>query len=189
MRGVFLIGSICFFLAGVLAAARSELTGENLLVEIPAGYVLVSNQRTDQGGINEFVPKGETVEKWSEMITVQLLPARNDNATFYATFESLAKQACKAGNTHVVATTKENGYPVKVFQLLCPTNLQTNMGEVTFIKTIEGKDKFYVVQKAWRTEKYQLEQLPITSEEIVKWTKYLRSVSVCDSRIEKRNCP
>ncbi len=189
MRGFFLVGSICFFLAGVLAATRSELTGENLLVVIPGGYELAYNQKTDQGEINEFVPKGETVEAWSEMITIQLLPARNDNATFYATFDSLAKQACTDGSTHVVATTTENGYPIKVFQLMCPTNLQTGMGEVTFIKTIEGNDKFYVVQKAWRTEKYQQELLPITSEEVVEWTQYLRSVSVCDSRIKERKCP
>ena len=171
MRGVFFIGSICFFLAVAIGAARSELTGENLLVEIPAGYELGHSETTAQGEINEFVPKGETVEKWSEMITVQLLPAHNDNSKFCAAFESLAKQACKAGSTRVVATTKENGYPVKVFQLLCPTNLQTNLGEVTFIKTIEGKDKFYVVQKAWRTERYELEQIPLQGEDVVKWTE------------------
>ena len=74
-------------------------------------------------------------------------------------------------------------------RLLCPTNLQANMGEVTFIKTIEGKDKFYVVQKAWRTEKYEPEELPITIEDVAKWTKYLQSVSVCDSRIKERSCP
>lgn len=189
MRTVFSIGWISFVLAGALTGSTSELTGENLLVEIPAGYELAYNQKTGQGEINEFVPKGETVEKWSEMITVQLLPAQNDNTTFYATFESLAKQACRSGYTHVVATTKENGYPVKVFQLLCPTNLKTDRGEVTFIKTIEGKDKFYVVQKAWRTEKFELDKLPITSEDIVKWTQYLKSISVCDSRINKRRCP
>lgn len=188
MRTVFLLGSICCILAGSLVGAQNELTGENLLVAIPAGYQLAYNQKTDQGEINEFVPKGETVEKWSEMITVQLLPAQNDNATFYATFESLAKQGCRSEFTHVIATTKENGYPVKVFQLFCTINLQTNMGEVTFIKTIEGKDKFYVVQKAWRTEEYELEQIPITEEDIVKWTEYLRSISVCDGRIKSR-CP
>src|SRR5262245_33524410 len=188
MRRVLLV-MLCFLLAVALTEAQDALTGENLLVEIPPGYELGYHQESDQGEINEFVPKGETAEKWSEMITVQLFPAHNNNSQFYATFESLANQACKDGITHVVATTKENGYPVKVFQLFCPTNLQTNMGEVTFIKTIEGKDKFYVVQKAWRTEKYDKERLPITSEDIVKWTQYLRSVFVCDSRIKKRKCP
>jgi hypothetical protein len=188
MRAVFLISAICFGLTGPFAGAQNGLTGENLLVEIPTGYELAYSQKTDTGTINEFVPKGETVEKWSEMITVQLFPP-HDNAKFYATFESLVKQSCRSGFTHEVATQKENGYPVKVFHLLCPTNLQTDLGEVTFLKTIEGRDKFYVVQKAWHTEKFEPDWIPISAEEIVKWTEYLRSVSVCDSRIKKRKCP
>lgn len=188
MRRVLLVvlGSL---LAVASAEARGELSGENLLIEIPQGYVLGYNQKTDQGEINEFIPEGETAEEWSEMITVQLLPAHNSNAKFYAAFEPLAREACKGGSTHVVATVKENEYPVNVFQLACPTNLQTDMGEVTFIKTIEGKDKFYVVQKAWRTDKYDEGVLPLTREDVVKWTQYLRSVHVCDSRIDKRECP
>src|SRR5215213_6808102 len=189
MKGVLLIGSARLFLAVALAGAQGGLTGENLLVEIPSGYELGHHQKADQGEISEFIPKGETVEGWSEMITVQLLPAHNSNAKFYATFESLAKQACTDGSTEVIATTEENGYPVKVFILSCPTNQQTNMGETTFIKTIEGKDKFYVVQKAWRTEKYEPDQLPLTSDDVTHWTQYLRSVYVCDSRVKERNCP
>jgi hypothetical protein len=188
MRGVF-SGTACLFLTFALASAGSELTGENLLVKIPSGYELGSHQESGQGEINEYIPKGETLDDWSEMITVQLFPARQSNARFHATFESLAKQACRDGSVQVVATMVENGYPVKVFQLFCPTNLQTGMGETTFVKTIEGKDKFYVVQKAWRTEKYELDELPLTEDDIVKWTLYLKSVQVCDSRIQEQACP
>lgn len=171
------------------AAAQGELVGENLLILVPPDYELGFEQATELGLINEYVPRGETVEGWSEMITVQLLSSHNDNARFYAAFEALALQACSGGSTHVVATTKENGYRVKVFQLYCPTNLQTEMGEVTFVKTIEGRDKFYVVQKAWRTEKFDPKEVPLTAEEIVEWVEYLRSVSVCDTRMKKRKCP
>jgi hypothetical protein len=189
MKKVFSCGAACFFLIIAFAGAQSEITGERLLAAIPSGYELGYHQKTDQNEISEFIPKGETLEAWSEMITVQLFPAHNTSAKFYATFESLIKQACADGSSHVVATTEENGYPVKVFQLFCPTNPQTDMGEITFIKTIEGKDKFYVVQKAWRTEKYKQDQLPLKNEDIVKWTQYLRSVNVCDSRSDQRACP
>ena len=53
----------------------------------------------------------------------------------------------------------------------------------------EGKDKFYVIQKAWRTEKYGPEEFPLTSEDVVKWTQYMRSVYVCDSRTKKSQYP
>jgi len=148
-----------------------------------------NHQKSDQGEIAEFIPKGESAEAWSEMITVQLLPAHNSNDEFYATFESLVRQACTGGSTKVVATTEENGYPAKVFSLSCPANPKTGMGETTFIKTIEGKDKFYVVQKAWRTEKYKPGQMPLTSDDVAKWTDYLQSVRVCDNRLKERICP
>lgn len=188
MRKTILIG-IYFLLAVSLTAAQSDLTGEKLLAAIPPEYEMGFHQKADQGEIVEFVPKGESAEAWSEMITVQLLPAHNSNNEFYATFESLVRQACTDGSTKVVATTEENGYPVKVFSLSCPVNPKTSMGEVTFIKTIEGKDKFYVVQKAWRTEKYKPGQLPLTSDDVAKWTDYLQSVRVCDNRIKERTCP
>lgn len=189
LRASIRVMAACLFLAMPLAGAEDSLTGENLLVEIPPPYELGYQGKMNPGEMSEFIPKGETVERWSEMITVQLLPADNRNSTFYDNFAALVKKACEEGTTHVVATAEENGYPVKVFQLSCPTNPQTGMGEVTFIKTIEGKDKFYVVQKAWRTETYKSDEFPLTGDEIVKWTQYLRSVKVCDSRIKERACP
>jgi hypothetical protein len=183
----FLIGSAVFLLSVALAGAEGELIGENLVAKIPSGYKLGFEQEADQAKMMEFIPEGESVEDWSEMITIQLFDPSNKNAEFYTRLESLLKQACEDGSTHVIPATEENGYPIKVFQMFCPTNLKTGMGEVTFIKTIEGKDKFYVVQKAWRTEKYS-DDIPLTEEDFGTWIRYLKDVYVCDSRVETRKC-
>jgi hypothetical protein len=185
----FLIGSIFFLLSVVSAGAQGEHVGENLIAGLPSEYELGYQQETDHVKMSEFIPKGESVEQWSEMITIQLFDPANKNAEFYERLDSLVKQACEDGSTHVTPTTEENGYPVKVFQMYCPTNLKTGMGEVTFIKTIEGKDKFYVVQKAWRTEKYSEDDIPLTEEDFGRWIRYLKAVYVCDSRAEDRKCP
>lgn len=49
------------------------------------------------------------------------------------------------------------------------------------LKAIAGRDSFYLVQKAFRfrPDKAQIEQ----------WSRYLRNVSVCDSRVSERACP
>lgn len=185
----FSTGAVFFLLSVALAGAQGDLLGENLIVEIPSGYELGFQQETDQGKMSEFIPKGESVEQWSEMITVQLFDPANKNAEFHARIDSLVKQACEDGSTHVTPVEEENGYPVKVFQMYCPTNLQTGKGEVTFFKTIEGKDKFYVVQKAWRTDKYGADDIPLTEQDFGRWIRYLKAVYVCDSRSEKRKCP
>ncbi len=189
MKRALAVGTTCCFLVLAPAFAQQALTGENLLVEIPAGYELGYRHQTDRGEMDEYVPKGETVDQWSEMITVQLFAPEMDNATFFQKFDSLGRQACKDGYTNLIATAQEHGYQVKVFQLFCPTNPQTQMGEVTFIKSLEGKDKFYVVQKAWRTGTFDPDDVPLSDDEIVTWMQFLRSVAVCDSRIEGKECP
>lgn len=183
------MGLAFFLLSVAMAGAQDELVGENLIVKIPTGYELGFQQETDQGNISEFIPKGQSVDRWSEMITIQLFHPVNRNAAFHARLDFLVKQECEDGSTHVTPTGKENGYPVQVFQMYCPTNLKTGMGEVTFFKTIEGKDKFYVVQKAWRTEKYSEDDIPLTEDDFVRWVRYLSEVYVCDSRAYDRKCP
>ncbi len=183
----FLIGSVVFLLSTAVAGAEGELVDENLITKVPAGYKLGFQQATDQMKMMEFIPEGESVEDWSEMITIQMFDPANRNEEFYERLDSLVKEACEDGSTHVTATREENGYPVKVFQMYCPENLKTGMGEVTFLKTIEGKDKFYVVQKAWRTEKYSDDDT-LTEEDYVTWIQYLKAVYVCDSRVESRKC-
>ena len=63
----------------------------------------------------------------------------------------------------------------------CPRNKDTGKPEFTLLKAIGGKDSFYLVQKAFRfkPEKAQIEQ----------WSRYLRTVFVCDTRIVDRACP
>jgi len=183
------MGWAIFLISAASAGAQEDLVGENLIVRIPAGYELAFQQETGQGTMSEFIPKGESVDEWSEMITIQLFHPDNKNAEFHARLDSLVKQACEDGSTHVTPTGEENGYPVQVFQMYCPTNLDTGMGEVTFFKTIEGKDKFYVVQKAWRTKKYSEDDIPLTEDDFVRWIPYLKDVYVCDSRAENRKCP
>jgi hypothetical protein len=65
--------------------------------------------------------------------------------------------------------------------LACPRNAETGKPEWTWFKAIQGNDSFYVVQKAFKFEPARLQ--------IVEWTRYLKGVSVCDTRLKERRCP
>jgi hypothetical protein len=54
-------------------------------------------------------------------------------------------------------------------------------GKLAWFKAIQGADSFYVVQKAYKF-------VP-SKEQETKWTGYLQSISVCDSRVPERACP
>jgi hypothetical protein len=79
-----------------------------------------------------------------------------------------------------VAQGEENGYPSLVWLQNCPLNKATGKPEITWFKAIQGNDSFYIVQvafKAWPSK-----------EQISQWMRYLKSVTVCDTRLPDRAC-
>jgi hypothetical protein len=54
------------------SAARADLENENLLVTAPPGYKVGFSDKKPYMLMTEFVPSKETVENWTEMVTVQV---------------------------------------------------------------------------------------------------------------------
>ena len=165
-----------------LTPAHAQLVNENLLVAMPEGYKIGWQDRNAQRLMSEMVPAGETVENWTEMVTVQIFfGLKSPPQLFRARMGALWAKACPNGTSLPVAEGPERGYPAEVWQQTCPSNPQTKKPEYTYFKAIQGNDSLYVVQKAFKYEP--------SRDEVVKWTRYLKSVSVCDSRIPERACP
>jgi hypothetical protein len=91
-----------------------------------------------------------------------------------------AEAACPKSESRPVAKGEENGYPPMVWLLNCPLNKATGKPEITWFKAIQGNDSFYIVQvafKAWPSK-----------EQITQWMRYLKEVTVCDTRLPDRAC-
>jgi len=164
------------------SAANADLVNENLLVEIPAGYKV--GYRAERGTMvmNEMVPDGQTVNNWTEMVTVQIFHGlKVAPEKFRDTLQQRWAAACPGGSGADVTSDTENGYPVLVWLLDCPKNPETQKPEITWFKAIAGNDSFYLVQKAFKFKP--------SKEEIDRWMAYLKSVAVCDTRIVARACP
>ena len=131
--------------------------------------------------ISEMVPVKQSVKNWTEMVTVQVfygLKATPDQ--FKARIESGLAAACPKSESHPVAQGEENGYPSMVWLQNCPLNKATGKPEITWFKAIQGNDSFYIVQvafKAWPSK-----------EQITQWMRYLKDVTVCDTRLPDRAC-
>lgn len=168
-------------LVGRVAAA--ELENENLLVGAPAGYTIGFQGKNDDGLITEWVPKGETVENWTEMLTVQVFyQLKTTPDAFMHALERRWRAACpEADEAQPIASGDENGYPTQVWLLSCPQNPSTGRPEITWFKAVQGDDSFYVVQEAFKF-------MP-SEQQITRWVGYLKAVHVCDSRRADRACP
>ena len=64
--------ALALLIATCLASPAPALENENLLVTMPPGYKVGFNKRAQNQAITEMVPSGETVENWTEMVTVQI---------------------------------------------------------------------------------------------------------------------
>jgi hypothetical protein len=163
-------------------AAQAQLVNENLLVAMPEGYKVGWQDRKPDHLINEMVPAGQTVENWTEMVTVRIFFNRKSTPDAYrAQLEKAWTAACPKTMSQPVAQGPERGYAAAVWMQVCFDNPQTGKPEHTFFKAIAGNDSFYVVEKAFKYAPAR--------EEVVKWTRYLKDVAVCDSRLPDRACP
>jgi hypothetical protein len=170
-------------LSQLAAADPAEIRDEVLLVTSPAGYkVGFQAQQRDRSRITEMVPTAETVESWTEMVTVQTFPGLRATAE---QFEShLIKDwrgACPEADYQRIAQGTESGYPFVLWLLSCPLNKASGKPEITWFKAIHGNDSFYVVQKAFR--------FAPSKEQISTWMAFLRDAKVCDTRLPDRPCP
>jgi hypothetical protein len=174
--------AVCLTLV-LVAPAAAELVNENLLAAVPDGYKIDFHDKNARMLVDEMVPLRETVHDWTEMVTVQIYFGLTDvaPARMKDDIEKRWFDACANAQSHPVASAVENGYPVSAWWLTCPLNGTTGKPEFTWFKAIQGHDSFYVVQKAFK--------FAPTQGQVDVWLRYLKTVSVCDSRLADRPCP
>lgn len=165
------------------AVQAQQLKNENLLVGMPQGFKLGFKESKNGMNMQEFVPAAETVQNWTEMVTVQVFLSRKDlqPASFLGAMQQQWAGSCKGSTATPVASGKVNGYAAASILLRCPLVVSTGKPETTMLTAIKGNDSFYVVQRAVRS-------VP-TPAQFETMKKYIESVSVCDSRLPSRPCP
>jgi len=163
-------------------ACLAQLVGENLLTNLPDGDKVGYQNRNDKELISEMVPQNETVENWTEMVTVQIFFGQKTGASqFMARIDKLWVASCPGGEPRSLYDGLARGYATAMWVLVCPLNPATKKPEITWFKAVQGNDSLYVVQKAFKF-------MP-TQEQASKWLRYLEEVTVCDSRLPDRACP
>lgn len=169
-------------LAIVATPARAQLQDENLLVVMPEGFKVGYSASRNGVDMQEWVPSAETVQDWTEMVTVQLFRNRPDidPGRYQAEMSKLWTRACPGSAVGQVVTGSANGYPSASLSLQCPLLASTGKPEMAMIKAIKGRDSFYVVQRAVRS-------VPAAAQ-VDQMKRYLDRVSVCDTRLADRPC-
>jgi hypothetical protein len=92
------------------AQALSE--GEHLLAPVPQGFVLGHQAEDASGVIQEFVPEGESVQAWSQMMTVRIfhdMAGASPRWLFTTTSWTWYLQACPSATAQEIAGGRNRG--------------------------------------------------------------------------------
>jgi len=163
-------------------AANAALKNENLLAPIPQGFKAGYTTHNSKEDTAEFVPAAETVNNWSRMITISMFNAGTLEPDLFA--GRLVQEwagACSGSSGQKVKSGLENGYQYSLWLFGCPFNSLTGKPQTMLLKAISGTNSLYSVQFAYNandTEALDAQALD-----------FLKTVSVCDTRIKARPCP
>ncbi|MEH2478269.1 hypothetical protein V1282_001626 [Nitrobacteraceae bacterium AZCC 2146] len=165
------------------SAPAHALQAENLLVTKPKAYKVGFQKKSAKEMMSEWVPDGESVNDWTEMVTVQIFFNLRDvtPAQYRARMEKLWGDACPGSQVRNVNQGAESLYPTMTWALRCPANPKTGKPEYTWMKAVQGRDSFYLVQKAYK--------FGPTAEQVASWARFLDDVRVCDTRVPAQSCP
>ncbi len=138
-------------LAATLSAvpAFSQSSAESLIKPPLADFVTGYQAASNGSSMTEQVRKGETVERWTTMVTTQRfanLARKTTTLRFLTELGQSAEVSCagaRASTVRVVGNGSE-------MRLDCPLNRATGLPETFIALAIMGTSDLHIVQVAWR---------------------------------------
>ena len=161
------------------SAAPAEWSGR------PAapGFVVGFDKANAEQSIVERVPAGESVERWTRMLTSQRFIGRASDPgprQLLVNIQKLMENACPGGSTTEIVTMSISGRPAARMRSDCPLNPQTGLPETFFIIAFAGTNDLFAEQVAFR-------RVP-TAADIAFGTKDLQAVRLCTAESKEAAC-
>jgi len=179
-----LVGVVLLGCVAAIASGQTPTGAENLLFSPPMDFKVGFQSNGENRLMTEWVPASQTVEDWTEMVTLQIYRGGAVAAAdFLQGVRARYLNDCPGTTTEKggIFTGQVNGYVVSMMLLKCPRNPGTGKPETTAFRAIRGKDALYLVQHAWRT-------VPSEQEMNVAMQAFAK-VTVCDTGVPDHPCP
>lgn len=172
--------------------ALAQTTGEQLFVPPPSGWTIVHSANEDGIETTGLSPQGQTAENWSDMLAVAVTQGAPKKAPQDVLKDKLTEieAACDSVGAGPVGIAQENGYDTAMRAIACPRTKTLGKGEISLIKAMNGKERSYLIIRAWRGPAFEKDQMPLPAETTKQWLAFMNRVVLCDSRNPARHpCP
>jgi hypothetical protein len=154
---------VAALMTGLVLAAPGAARGEQtLLVSTPPGFKMAWSHATPDGAMKmmEYVPDGQTVESWQQMITVQHFPklAAADPLALLSSWTQKLVSVCPKAQVSRAPQAPVNGHAaVRVYVHVAECGPRAP--ESILAVMIKGEDAMHMIQHAWRPQPPTREQL------------------------------
>lgn len=172
------------------------ISAERIVTPKPDGWIVIYHAKDNRREVLEFVPKGQTVENWQEMVTSKIFDRSKTTPHEYnkKTIDNFAG-LCTESIKIVGEKEKRFGYDASLAFIECQTKPETReknrfVRKVLFQVqlAIRGKDALYIAESAWQTNDTTVSRPTQDDDLLNRITSRLDNVFVCDDRIKDKSC-
>jgi hypothetical protein len=168
--------------APLTTPALAQQPAERLASPPLGGYVVGYQAANAAQAIREEVPRGETVERWTRMVTTQRftgLAARSTPEAYARTIVASVPRACPGAAVSPIAALTVGGRAAARFQVDCPRNGQ-GQPESFILLAIAGQSDMHVKQVAFRGAR--------TAADLAWARGFLAATVLCGARDATARC-
>ncbi len=161
-----------------------------ITTSFPKGWKQAFEKENKGHYILEFVPKGDTLKAWNNMLTIQGFKGASSKISgidFLKRLASSHKNVC--GDKAIFEILDEHqisGFKAQNAIIGCssikshPTINEKGKGEIAYYTSIEGKNDLYVIHKAIRTDEFNINDAPINKNNGKKFFSDITPIELHD---------
>lgn len=154
LKGKTPLRKFLLVIAGSVLLAAAPLNTEGYLTaDHLDGFIVGYTQSNGQMAITEEIPAGETVERWTRMITSQFFAGMSKLQTPHAFLQGMKTnlaRGCPGAKTSKIDDSGFSNRPAARMRVDCPLNSQTGQPETFWILVVAGPEDLHVRQVAFR---------------------------------------
>jgi hypothetical protein len=177
----------------------SPVFSQSLRYGVPEGWVSAFRQVRGNLYVLEYIPEGEAIESWSQMLTLQGVKMASWSATPDTILDSMREtlqRICPKTVIHErLGTIDIQGFEAIEALHGCgkftddqPSGARRGQGEVAYVLAIQGRNDIYLIQKAMRVDAFKPKKSPLTAANVQDFVADVLPVSLCKLRGESSEC-
>lgn len=176
--------------AGLAQERQASEAARLLSAAPPPGWKMSYSYSVPGLEVREFLPRGQSLENWRDMITAQALPragASTPRAALLAIVEG-ARAICAGVIAAPVEEHQAGGPPAASMTLFCLRDPETRSGDMALYRVVHGTNASYVLSRTRRGEVSVSATAPVPEETLAQWRQDLAALHICREAEAGRDC-